>query len=106
MLNGLLHTVIRIAGTPAILMQPLGLFAVRKQGRSPNREGKSWDLKKIDYSNPAACPTYTRRPHRTTNLLWVSRLENEAVLDLTAGRLKARPDILTAPVRVIQRAIA
>jgi transposase len=61
---------------------------------SPNHEGKSRDLKKIDYSNPAACPACTLRSRCTTNLRRVSRLENEAVLDRMAARLKARPEIL------------
>jgi hypothetical protein len=54
---------------------------------SPNDEGKSRDLKKIDYSNPAAC-----RSRCTTDRRRVSRLENEAVLDRMAARLKERPD--------------
>jgi transposase len=61
---------------------------------SPNHEGKLRDLKKIDYSNPAACPTCSLRSRCTTNLRRVSRLENEAVLDRMAARLKARPNIL------------
>ncbi len=64
------------------------------QTLSPNHEGKSRDLKKIDYSNPAACPACPLRPRCTTNLRRVSRLENEAVLDRMAARLKARPEIL------------
>ena len=61
---------------------------------SPNHEGKSRDLKKIDYSNPAACPACPLRSRRTTDRRRVSRLENEAVLDRMAARLKARPEIL------------
>jgi len=61
---------------------------------SPNHEGKSRDLKKIDYSNPAACPACPLRSRCTANLRRVSRLENEAVLDRMAARLKARPEIL------------
>src|SRR6202049_4367621 len=61
---------------------------------SPNHEGKSRDLKKIDYSNPAACPACPLRSRCTTNLRRVSRLENEAVLDRMAARLKARPELL------------
>ena len=61
---------------------------------SPNHEGKLRDLKKIDYSNPAACPACPLRSRCTTNLRRVSRLENEAVLDRMAARLKARPEIL------------
>jgi hypothetical protein len=61
---------------------------------SPNHEGKLRDLKKIDYSNPAACPVCPLRSRCTTDRRRVSRLENEAVLDRMAARLKARPDIL------------
>src|SRR6266851_1285684 len=56
--------------------------------------GKSRDLQKIDYSNPAACPACPLRPRCTTNVRRVSRLENEAVLDRMAARLKARPELL------------
>jgi hypothetical protein len=51
-------------------------------------------LKKIDYSNPAACPACPLRSRCTTDRRRVSRLENEAVLDWMAARLKARPEIL------------
>jgi transposase len=61
---------------------------------SPHHEGKLRDLKKIDYSNPAACPACPLRSRCTTDRRRVSRLENEAVLDRMAARLKARPDIL------------
>jgi transposase len=61
---------------------------------SPRHVGKSRDLKKIDYSNPAACPTCPLRARCTTNVRRVSRLENEAVLDQMAARLKARPELL------------
>jgi transposase len=64
------------------------------QALSPNHEGKLRGLKKIDYSNPAACPACPLRWRCTTNLRRVSRLENEAVLDRMAARLKARPEIL------------
>ena len=60
----------------------------------PHHQGKLRDLKKIDYSNPAACPVCPLRSRCTTDRRRVSRLENEAVLDRMAGRLKARPDIL------------
>src|SRR6266700_6929791 len=56
--------------------------------------GKSRDLKKIDYSNPAACPACPLRARCTTNVRRVSRLENEAGLDRMAERLKARPELL------------
>jgi transposase len=64
------------------------------QTLSPHHEGKLRDLKKIDYSNPAACPACPLRSRCTTNVRRVSRLENEATLDRMAARLKARPEIL------------
>ena len=64
------------------------------QTLSPNHVGRLRDLKKIDYSNPAACPVCPLRSRCTTNRRRVSRLENEAVLDRMAERLKARPEIL------------
>ena len=72
------------------------------QTLSPNHEGKSRDLKKIDYSNPAACPACPLRPRCTTNLRRVSRLENEAVLDRMAARLKARPEILDRRREIVE----
>ena len=57
-------------------------------------ESKSRDLTKIDYSNRAACLACALRPRCTNNFRRVSRLENEAVLDRMAARLKARPEIL------------
>jgi transposase len=61
---------------------------------SPHHQGRLRDLKKIDYSNPAACPVCPLQSRCTTGRRRVSRLENEAVLDRMAARLKARPDIL------------
>jgi transposase len=69
---------------------------------SPNHEGKLRDLKKIDYSNPAACPVCHLRSRCTTNRRRVSRLENEAVLDRMAARLKARPEILDRRREVVE----
>jgi transposase len=60
----------------------------------PRHYGKSRNLQKIDYSNPAACPVCPLRARCTTNVRRVSRLENEAVLDRMAARLKARPELL------------
>ena len=57
-------------------------------------ESKSRDLTKIDYSNRAACLACALRPRCTNSFRRVSRLENEAVLDRMAARLKARPEIL------------
>jgi len=57
-------------------------------------ESKSRDLTKIDYSNRAVCLACALRPRCTNSFRRVSRLENEAVLDRMAARLKARPEIL------------
>jgi transposase len=64
------------------------------QTLSPCRRGRSRDTVKIDYANPAACKHCSLRPRCTKTYRHVSRLENEAVLDRMAVRLKARPDIL------------
>ena len=64
------------------------------QTLSPHHVGKLRDLEKIDYSNPAACRACPLRSRCTTNIRRVSRLENEAVLDRMAARLKERPEIL------------
>ena len=64
------------------------------QTLAPHHYGKSRDLQKIDYSNPAACPACPLRSRCTTNVRRVSRLENEAVLDRMAERLRARPELL------------
>jgi len=64
------------------------------QTLAPHHYGKSRDLQKIDYSNPAACPACPLRARCTTNVRRVSRLENEAVLDRMAERLRARPELL------------
>jgi transposase len=64
------------------------------QTLAPHHYGRSRELQKIDYSNPAACPACPLQPRCTTNVRRVSRLENEAVLDRMAARLKARPELL------------
>src|SRR3954452_15313282 len=69
---------------------------------SPHHVGKSRDLKKIDYSNPAACPLCPLRARGTTNVRRVSRLENEAVLDRMAERLKARPELLDRRREIVE----
>ena len=52
-------------------------------------------LKKINYANRAACRDCPLRSRCTSNQFrQVSRLENEAVLDRMAARLRQRPDIL------------
>ena len=61
---------------------------------SPKYESNSRELTKIDYSNRSACLACALRPRCTNSFRRVSRLENEAVLDRMAARLKARPDIL------------
>jgi transposase len=57
-------------------------------------ESKLRELTKIDYSNRAACVVCPIRARCTKEYRKVSRLENEAVLDDMAARLKARPEIL------------
>ena len=69
---------------------------------SPHHVGKLRDLKKIDYSNPAACPACPLRERCTTNIRRVSRLENEAVLDRMAERLKARPELLDRRREIVE----
>jgi hypothetical protein len=69
---------------------------------SPHHLGKSRNLKKIDYSNPAACPACALREQCTTNVRRVSRLENEAVLDRMAERLKARPELLNRRREIVE----
>jgi transposase len=64
------------------------------QTLAPHHYGRSRELQKIDYSNPAACPACPLRSRCTTNVRRVSRLENEAVLDRMAARLRARPELL------------
>ena len=51
-------------------------------------------MKKTDYANRAACLVCPIRSRCTNGYRKVSRLENEAVLDRMATRLKARPEIL------------
>ena len=69
---------------------------------SPHHEGKLRDLRKIDYSNPAACPVCPLRSRCTTDRRRISRLENEAVLDRMAARLKARPEILDRRREIVE----
>jgi transposase len=57
-------------------------------------ESKSRELTKIDHRNRSACLACALRPRCTNSFRRVSRLENEAVLDRMAARLKARPDVL------------
>jgi hypothetical protein len=46
------------------------------------------------------------RSRCTTNRRWVSRLENEAVLDRMAARLKARPEILDRRREIVEHPFA
>ncbi|HEV2039203.1 MAG TPA: IS1182 family transposase, partial [Casimicrobiaceae bacterium] len=61
---------------------------------STRYESKLRELTKIDYSNRAACLVCAIKLRCTKDYRKVSRLENEAVLDRMAARLKARPEIL------------
>ena len=65
-------------------------------------ESKLRDLKKFDYSNRAACLVCALRPRCTKDYRKVSRLENEAVLDRMAERLKARPEILNRRREIVE----
>ena len=59
-------------------------------------------MKKIDYSNPAACRACPLRSRCTKDCRGVSRLENEAALDRMAARLKARPEILDRRREIVE----
>jgi transposase len=72
------------------------------QTLSPHHEGKLRELKKIDYSNPAACPACPLRSRCTANIRRVSRLENEATIDRMAARLKERRDILERRREIVE----
>ena len=72
------------------------------QTLSPHHRGRSRQLKKIDYSNPQACPACPLRPRCTTGRRRVSRLENEAVLDRMAERLRTRPDLLDRRREIVE----
>jgi ATP-dependent helicase YprA (DUF1998 family) len=85
-----------------IAQQNLALCLALLEQLSPNHEGKLRDLKKIDYSNPAACPACPLRSRCTTDRRRVSRLENEAVLDRMDARLKARPEILDRRREIVE----
>ncbi len=68
----------------------------------PKYESKSRDLTKVDYSNRSACLACALRPRCTKSFRRVSRLENEAVLDRMAARLKARPEILDSRRQTVE----
>jgi hypothetical protein len=61
---------------------------------STRYESKLRELTKIDYNNRAACLVCAIKSRCTKDYRKVSRLENEAVLERMAARLKARPKIL------------
>ena len=65
-------------------------------------ESKLRDLKKFDYSNRAACLVCAMRSRCTKEYRKVSRLENEAVLDRMAERLKTRPEILDTRREIVE----
>jgi transposase/IS5 family transposase len=65
-------------------------------------ESKLRDMKKFDYSNRAACLVCAIRSRCTKDYRKVSRLENEAVLDRMAVRLKARPEILNTRREIVE----
>jgi transposase len=69
---------------------------------STRYESKLRDLKKIDYSNRAACLDCPLRSRCTNGFRKVSRLENEEVLDRMAARLEARPEILTRRREIVE----
>ncbi len=65
-------------------------------------ESKLRDLKKFDYSNRAACLVCAIRSRCTKDFRKVSRLENEAVLDRMAERLKARPEVINTRREIVE----
>jgi transposase/IS5 family transposase len=65
-------------------------------------ESKLRDLRKFDYSNRSACLACPLKSSCTKEYRKVSRLENEAVLDRMAARLKARPEILDRRREVVE----
>jgi transposase len=69
---------------------------------TPIRHGWLRDLKKIDYGNRKACRGCPLRAVHERHSLCFPRLENEAVLDRMAGRLKARPEILDRRREVVE----
>jgi transposase len=68
----------------------------------PIRHGRLRDLEKIDYGNSKACRVCPLRPQCTNDIRSVSRLENEAVLDRMAERLKARPQVLDRRREIVE----
>ena len=67
------------------------------QQLSPRSTSKSRDNKLVHYYNRAACKTCAIRAKCTTSEggpRRISRLENEAIMERMAERLKARPEIM------------
>ena len=69
---------------------------------TPIRHGRLRDLAKVDYGNRGACRDCPMRARCTNDVRSVSRLENEAVLDRMAQRLKKRPEILDRRREVVE----
>jgi len=64
-------------------------------------ESRQRNLKRFNYCNRAACLACPLKSRCTTDWRKVSRLENEAVLDRMAARLKARPEILNTRREIV-----
>jgi hypothetical protein len=69
---------------------------------TPIRHGRLRDLAKVDCGNRGACRDCPMRARCTNDVRSVSRLENEAVLDRMAERLKKRPEILDRRREVVE----
>jgi hypothetical protein len=69
---------------------------------TPLRHGRLRGLAKVDYGNREACRACPLRARCTNDVRSVSRLQNEAVLDRMAERLKARPEILECRREVVE----
>jgi transposase len=69
---------------------------------TPIRHGRLRDFAKVDYGNRRACRDCPMRARCTNHVRSVSRLENEAVLDRMAERLKKRPEILDRRREVVE----
>jgi Transposase DDE domain len=61
---------------------------------TPIRNCRLRDLAKVDYGNRGACRDCPLRARCSNDVRSVSRLDNDAVLDRMAERLKKRPEIL------------
>ena len=72
------------------------------QALSTRYESKLRELTKIDYSNRGGVSRLRDQSRCTKDYRKVSRLENEAVLDRMAARLKARPEILDRRRKMVE----